>query len=123
MSPHPYETDDRRRHERFAYSVPVWLQPRDPDEPLLQHQPLPGRCIDISRGGLCVQTVGPIQTSAVHLRFETPEGFVITTPGMVAWERMVSPGVWEYGLRFAVDLLEQAIERLLPAAFTAGHPQ
>jgi hypothetical protein len=122
MPPQPYEPADRRRHLRFAYSVPVWLQPRDPEQPLLQHAPLPGRCIDISRGGLRVQTIAPILAATAHLRFETPDGFVITAPGNMAWERLTSPGVWEYGVQFEVDLLEQAIERLLPAAFSAGHP-
>jgi hypothetical protein len=120
MPLHSIPTDEQRRHERFEYAVPVWLQPRDPDQPLLSHRPLPGSCVNISLGGMRVWTIAPILASTVHLRFETPDGFLVTTPGQIAWERGVSPGVWEYGVKFSVELLEEAMGRLLPAETVAG---
>ncbi len=71
-------------------------------------------------GGLRVQTIAPLLASSAHLRFETPDGFVITTAGHIAWERAVAPGVWEYGLKFQEELLEEAIERMLPVAMSVG---
>jgi hypothetical protein len=111
---------ERRRHERYSLATPVWIQPCDPGQPLLTYGPLPGRCVDVSLGGLRVQTIAPILASSAHLRFETPDGFVITTAGSITWERAVAPGVWEYGLKFQEELLEEVIERMLPVAMSVG---
>lgn len=95
---------DRRAHPRFAYSVPVWVLPRDYGTPLLDCTPLPGCCQDLSRSGLLLRTIQPIESAQVHVRFDTPAGIYVTESSQVVWERRVSDSIWEYGIKFDIPL-------------------
>jgi hypothetical protein len=62
-------TDERRKHPRVAAELPVTIYPvhsRGELEP-----PRPGRCKDVSLGGVCFLGDGPIPTKYVYLTFDT----------------------------------------------------
>jgi hypothetical protein len=94
--------EDRRKHPRVAADFPVLLSPIHSDGGI--DPAIPARCRDVSAGGVCLVTPGPITTRYMYAAFDG----VAPTAGLailvkLIWRKKSSQGL-VIGGQFRTDL-------------------
>lgn len=100
---------EQRGMERIRRNADVRVWPYLEDDPGLLEPETQGRLIDVSKGGLCVETPRDLDKGRrVNLKMEIESVNTISTfkrpfqaDAVVRWHRETKPGVFQLGLEFA----------------------